>query len=1084
MSEEHADYQTGKTDYRCSIIIPTRDKLEFLEPCLEGIFASQLSEEVEILIVDNDSQEAATRDYLAALNNRPNCRVLSWNEKFNYSAINNFAVEQASAPIVCFLNNDIEINQPDWLERQLRLAQREDVGAVGCLLLYPDASIQHAGIALDELAIARHIAHGENQDYLQQKGLLHPYVVDAATAACLFMRKALFQKLGGFNESSLAVAFNDVDLCLRISDKGLPIVLNPAVSLIHHESVSRKSDVLPANRSRAQQEYQYMLLRWQHRLTDKRFAQGLPANIQQAQDTGDAAIAALLNAETERLYREPQLTLPRSENTRPGADIAEGDASYWRREYHELAGHNEALKKHVADLQALNDRLLSSPLLRLGKPLQKIRQLLRGSPEAAAPAAADEQQVVVNPEPEVQHSEGDEENFKQTFRQQAAGRLQRFLASDESLDFSHEGECELTVLLIFYNQAALSYLCLESLLEYGDLPFELLIIDNQSSDETGQLLTRIKGARIVRNDDNLGFVKAVNQGAKLASGKYLLLLNNDAMIGKACLSAAVATLEDDDSIGAVGGRIDLLDGSLQEAGSIIWNDGACLGYGRGDNPAAPAYLFQRDVDYCSGACLLLRTGLFLDMGGFDEDYAPAYYEESDYCLRLHERGLRVVYNPKVQITHFEFASSQGFSGASALQAEHRQLLCQKHPEFLASRLDNDPANALKARNFYHQRANILVLDDRVPHPSLGAGYPRAAHLLTELSRMDCNITLLPMLFPNDDWQQVYTTLPHSIEVMLGIGEAQLGRFLEERKGYYNTIVVSREHNMAAFNRIMAERSELLAGIELIYDAEAVSAPREILRRRLLGEQISSEQEQQAIDAELELARGADRIVAVSAQEAAYFKSAGFNCTSVLGHTMQTRSDGPRFSERSGLLFVGALRDEGSPNVDSLLWFIINVWPLIEQALPDVQLTVVGDNKAPSLATIDKANIVFTGRVESINKIYDSSRVFIAPTRFAAGIPHKIHEASGHGLPTVSTSLLAQQLSWRDGEELLVADVAADFARQCLRLHNDETLWNKIRQSGLAAVNRDCSQQGFRAAIHEIFTSGSSNDTRSAAPDDT
>jgi glycosyltransferase involved in cell wall biosynthesis len=350
--------------------------------------------------------------------------------------------------------------------------------------------------------------------------------------------------------------------------------------------------------------------------------------------------------------------------------------------------------------------------------------------------------------------------------------------------------------------------------------------------------------------------------------------------------------------------------------------------------------------------------------------------------------------------------------------------------------------------------------------------------------MDFNITLLPMLFPNDDWQQVYKTLPDSIEVMLGVGEAQLGRFLEERKGYYSRIVVSREHNMAAFNRIMADRSELLAGVELIYDAEAVSAPREILKRRLLGEQISSEQEQQAIAAELELARGADRIVAVSAQEAAYFKSAGFASTSVLGHTMQTGATGPGFQDRSGLLFVGALRDEGSPNVDSLLWFIINVLPLIEKALPDVRLTVVGDNPAPSLATVDKANIVFTGRLESIDALYDSSRVFVAPTRFAAGIPHKIHEASGHGLPTVSTSLLAQQLSWRDGEELLVADEAADFARQCLRLLSDETLWNNIRQSGLASVARDCSQQGFRAAIQEIFPPGPERETRSAAPTDT
>ncbi|MCI5105330.1 MAG: glycosyltransferase, partial [Pseudomonadales bacterium] len=981
----------------------------------------------------------------------------------------NFAVNQASSPIICFLNNDIEIVQPDWLERQLAIAEREDVGATGCLLLYPDASIQHAGIALDELAIARHIAHGESEDYLPRQSLLHPYAVDAATAACLFVRKELFQKLGGFNETELAVAFNDVDLCLRMKDKGFPVLLNPAVKLLHHESVSRKSDVLPANRGRAQQEYQYMLQRWQHRLSGKRFTGGLPPTLPQAESSTDDAVAALVAKLQAQLYQDLGIDLSKSVRAKASTVAASGDANFWRQEYNELSGHHEALKQHVSDLQDLNDRLLSSPLLRLTRPIQKLKQFL-------APAQDSTSSPAIRP--------AQEPDFKEEFRDEASDRLRRFLASGKKLEFYDAEQAELTILLIFYNQAPLSYLCLESLLEYAEIPFRLLIIDNDSSDETADLLDRIRGARIVRNDGNLGFVKAVNQGAALASSSYLMLLNNDAMISEGCLEAAVSMLESDQSIGAVGGRIDLLDGSLQEAGSIIWNDGACLGYGRGDNPQEAAYQFQRDVDYCSGACLVFRTSQFLEMGGFDEDYAPAYYEESDFCVRLHEKGLRVVYNPKVQITHFEFASSAGFEGASRLQAEHRELLCQKHPRYLASRLENDPANALRGRHYQHGRPNVLILDDRVPYPSLGAGYPRAANLLSELSQMPLNLTLFPMLFPSGDWQEVYKTLPATVEVILGRGEDQLAQFLEERQSYYDTIVVSREHNMATFNRIMAERSELLAGVELIYDAEAVSAPREILRRRLLGEQISSEQEQQAIDAELELARDADRIVAVSAQEAAYFKSAGFSCTSVLGHTMQTRSDSPGYSQRSGLLFVGALRDEGSPNVDSLLWFIINVWPLIEQALPDVQLTVVGDNQAPSLATIDKANIVFTGRVESIDEVYDRSRVFIAPTRFAAGIPHKIHEASGHGLPTVSTSLLAQQLSWRDGEELLVADEAADFARQCLRLLKDETLWNKIRQSGLAAVERDCSQQGFRAAIQEIFTIGPDSDTRSAVPNDT
>src|SRR5262249_1916395 len=155
----------------------------------------------------------------------------------------------------------------------------------------------------------------------------------------------------------------------------------------------------------------------------------------------------------------------------------------------------------------------------------------------------------------------------------------------------------------------------------------------------------------------LHFLLAVNQAAREARGEYLLLLNNDAQLLPGSLAAAIATLESGVDIGAVGARIILLDGMLQEAGSIIWRDGSCLGYGRGDDPFAPMYMFRRDVDYCSGAFLLTPRRVWEQLGGFDEQFKPAYYDETDYCVRLWERGLRVVYEPNAAVLHYEFASS-------------------------------------------------------------------------------------------------------------------------------------------------------------------------------------------------------------------------------------------------------------------------------------------------------------------------------------------------------------------------------------------------------------------------------------------
>ena len=155
-------------------------------------------------------------------------------------------------------------------------------------------------------------------------------------------------------------------------------------------------------------------------------------------------------------------------------------------------------------------------------------------------------------------------------------------------------------------------------------------------------------------------------------------------------------------------------------------------------------------------------------------------------------------------------------------------------------------------------------------------------------------------------------------------------------------------------------------------------------------------------------------------------------------------------------------------MDSLLWFVINVLPLIESQISEAKLYVVGDYSAPSLTVIDKANVLFKGKSDNLQEIYNNCRVFIAPTRFAAGIPHKIHEASAKGLPCVATSLLAKQLEWTDGQELLVGDTGIHFATQCVRLYQNAELWQKIRANSLSAVQRDCSKNKFKDTLKTLL----------------
>ena len=1059
----------------CSIIIPTRDRIDFLQPCVDSILPTLTRVAVEIIIVDNGSTEAATIDYLAALSTDSRFKILSWNKPFNFSAINNFAAQQSVGNVLCFLNNDIEIVHGQWLTTLLPVAARTDVGAVGCTLLYPDNTIQHGGIALHAKAVAKHIALGEPADFFVQQRVTQPFAVDAVTAACMFIRKDLFLRLGGFNATKLPVAYNDVDLCLRLGEKGLPVLLHPAVQLIHHESVSRKSDNLPSNRARAEKEQAFMLYRWQLRLAGQCYTSGLPTALLRILQSDVHTLDNTIASATANLYLERRSDIDPLAAFEQDTDTT---ANYWQQHYATLRQDIENLRAHALRMEQAHALIEKSIFWRMTAPLRWLkRKVLREGhrPPALlvgahklADSSATTQNADVQPQAAARAAtEAPVDSSKSAYDYSAKKKWTAFLQAGKTLVFPQEPQPVISIILVFYNQVHLSLLCLQSILEHADVAFELVIVDNNSTDASSDLLARLEHVTVIRNSDNAGFVKAVNQGARVGRGEYLLLLNNDALLEPRALSSALAVFDEEAATGAVGAMIKMLDGTLQEAGSIIWNDGACLGYGRGADPLQPEFRYRREVDYCSGAFLLFKKSVYEELHGFDEIYAPAYYEESDFCIRLQQRGLRVIYNPDTRITHYEFASSGGLEGATKLQLAHRQLLCERHVDYLARKYSNSPANILRARTS-RRVPNLLVIDDRVPYPSLGAGYPRAANMLHTLAKLDLNISFYPLLFPEDDWTNTYALLDHHIEVMLNHGKAGLKSFLQQRQGFYDYILISRCHNMEYFNFVVNLAPDVIRDARIIYDAEAVTAPRDFLKQQILGSPVSEADQHIILKTELEQARIADTIVTVSDREAAIFEKMQFQNTVVIGHTIAPAPTAKDFHAREGLLFVGALRDDASPNVDSLLWFIINVLPLIERRIPGIQLHVVGDNSAPSLATVEVDAVRFRGRMGSIESLYDSCRVFVAPTRFAAGIPHKVHEAAAKGLPAVTTALLAEQLGWHDDEQLLVADAAKDFAEQCVRLYQDEKLWQQLQRNGLEAIARDCAEQQFNDRLAQLF----------------
>lgn len=246
-----------------SIIVPTKDKIHLLRACVETLLGRTSYAKFELLIVDNGSEEAATRRYLAAIASNTHVRVLSYPHAYNYSAINNFAARQANGSYVCLLNNDTEVIEADWLTEMMRYAVRPEIGAVGAKLLYADQSIQHAGVIVGIGDAAGH-AH-RNLPASKPGYFCRAHVaqfVTAVTGACLLVDKRKFLAVGGLDEDGLAIAYNDVDLCLKLERAGWRNVYVPHAVLIHHESKSRLRDHSPTQIDRYRRELAVFQKRW------------------------------------------------------------------------------------------------------------------------------------------------------------------------------------------------------------------------------------------------------------------------------------------------------------------------------------------------------------------------------------------------------------------------------------------------------------------------------------------------------------------------------------------------------------------------------------------------------------------------------------------------------------------------------------------------------------------------------------------------------------------------------------------------------------------------------------------------------
>ena len=374
----------------------------------------------------------------------------------------------------------------------------------------------------------------------------------------------------------------------------------------------------------------------------------------------------------------------------------------------------------------------------------------------------------------------------------------------------------------------------------------------------------------------------------------------------------------------MGCKIVTLDGRLQEAGSIIWDDGTTQGYGRHGSPEAPEFSYLREVDYCSAACFLVRADVWERAGGFDPRYHPAYFEDADLCMSIRGLGLRVLYQPAAAVLHQEYTSSSPID-ANLLMIRNRARFAEKWAHELTAQPPAATRNVLRARDRSPHPA-LLFIDDRVDSPDYGSGMGRTWAALTMLAQMPYRVTYVPLWDPTPREPWLTELQQMGIEVIAG--RLKFKEFAMERAGFYQALIVSRPHNMQAAAGILRR---CFPEAPLIYDAEALYFVREELRAAALGRKLNPVASREQRGLEIRLLRAADLIIAVSEHERDMIVSLEPELTGrvfIWGHPVAIRPTPSPFDARSGLLFVGSFPIVESPNEHAILWFLDQVFPAV------------------------------------------------------------------------------------------------------------------------------------------------------------
>lgn len=635
--------------------------------------------------------------------------------------------------------------------------------------------------------------------------------------------------------------------------------------------------------------------------------------------------------------------------------------------------------------------------------------------------------------------------------------------------FLHQEQPVVSIVIPVYNEFDFTYNCLKSIADIEDTTsYEIILADDHSSDLTKEIEKKVKNIRVIRTETNLRFLLNCNNAARYAKGKYILFLNNDTQVQNHWLDSLVELAEKDEKIGLVGSKLIYPDMRLQEAGGIIWKDGSAANYGNRQDPYAPEYNYVREVDYISGASIMIRTDLWKKIGGFDGRFAPAYCEDSDLAFAVRKEGYKVVYQPLSVIIHFEGISNgiDTNSGLKKYQIENAAKLYEKWKVELDKQYPAEECY-FKARERSRERKVVVFIDHYVPAIDCDAGSRTIYEFLQMFVIKGYCVKFVGNNFAQNE---PYTTMLQQlgIEVLYGdYYQKHIFDWFDENKQFIDFVFLNRPHIAIDYIDYFVEKTQ----IKIIYYGHDLHSLRIKREYELTGNVEKLEESKEWLKKELYLMRHADisYYPSVIEEEEIHKMDPSINVKSITAYTYDTflQDIDYDFSKREGILFVGGFVHE--PNLDAVLWFVKNIYPFI-YAKEKIPFYIVGSHPTLEIRRLDgRDGVIVKGFVsdEELRQLYRKCKLIVVPLRYGAGVKGKVVEALYNGVPIVTTSVGAEGIEEIENAAVVVDD-EKEFANTVVGLYNDNACLASMAEQSQILIKKYFSMDTVWARISEDF----------------